>query len=70
MNKEYKLPEVLTELIKTRGIRKTKLAEEINVNPAAVYGWINFEYVPRVFQIMAMADYFDVSLDYLVYGED
>lgn len=69
MNKEYKLPEVLKELLEKKNMSQNQLARELNLSGEAVHKWINFKCTPSIFSLMAMVEIFDISLDYLVFGE-
>lgn len=69
MNKEYKLPEVLKDLMTERKLCQRKLADDINVTQSAVHRWLFFEATPDVFHIIELANYFGISVDYLLFGE-
>lgn len=69
MNREYKLPEVLKEILAKEKMSQSKLATEIDVSPDAVNRWLKFRGIPSLFSAMAIAETLNVSLDYLVYGE-
>lgn len=69
MNREYKLPEVLKELLAKEKMSQSKLAIELDVSPEAINRWLKFKGTPNLFSAMAIAETLNVSLDYLVYGE-
>lgn len=69
MKKEYKMPEILGELLTENNMTQTKLANEMNLSPYAVHKWLAFKCMPSLFTLMAIAERFNVTLDYLVYGE-
>ena len=68
--KEYKLPEVLQDLITENNISQRKLADKIDVTQSAVHRWLQFKATPDIFHLMEIANYFDVSIDYLIFGEE
>ena len=68
-NKEYKLPEVLKELIERDNINQSILSRELKVTQSAIYRWLYFERTPDMFHLMQLAEYFNVSIDYLVFGD-
>lgn len=69
MAREYKLPEVLKDLCKKKGISQNKLAFQMGASQRSVYDWTNCRSYPSLFTLMDLAERFEVSLDYLVYGE-
>lgn len=71
MSREIKFNKVLGGLIKERKVNRQDLADGIGTSRESVNSWTCKNYkVPSVFMIMKIADYFDVSLDYLMYGEE
>lgn len=69
MNKELKLPEMLRKLLKDNKMTHNALAIKMNVCLNTVDKWTSGGSNPTIFSLMEMADIFNVSLDYLVYGE-
>ena len=56
----------LTELRKKKGLTQKNLADFLGIAPVS---WQRFEYgtsKPKLENIIALSDYFDVSIDYLV----
>ena len=56
----------LTELRKKKGLTQKNLADFLGI---ALVSWQRFEYgtsKPKLENIIALSDYFDVSIDYLV----
>lgn len=56
----------LTELRKEKGLTQKNLADFLGIAPVS---WQRFEYgssKPKLDNIIALADYFDVSVDYLL----
>lgn len=56
----------LKELRTTNNVSQKKLADAFNVVPRTIRKWENGESDPTTNQLIALADYFNVSLDYLV----
>jgi len=68
-NREYKLPEVLRSLLKENNLSQQKLADKVQSTQGCVYSWISGRTLPSVYSLMALSNAFDVSIDYLIYGE-
>ena len=60
--------ERLYSLRKGRGISQEELAHEVGVSRQAVQKWESGASTPDLANLSALADYFEVSLDYLVRG--
>lgn len=58
--------ERLGDLIDSRGINQSQLAEETGVNQSALSDYINKNKAPTCATIIALAQYFSVSTDYLL----
>ena len=58
--------EILKELRKEKGITQKELAKGIGVSYAAISFWEMGVNEPKISYILALADYFDVSVDYLL----
>ena len=58
----------VSNLCKSHGISIAKLEKELNFGNATVRGWISSS--PTIEKLKAVADYFGVSLDYLVGRSD
>lgn len=56
-------------LCEKRGIKPSKAAEECGINKSNVSNWKNNGYVPRGEALNKIADYFGVSVDYLLGNE-
>lgn len=65
----YVLPETLKALLKSRKISQEKFAEVVDRETKTVSNWIRGISYPNIQDLMCIAAYFGVSLDYLVYGE-
>ena len=53
-------------LCKEKGISPSKAAEEIGINKASVTNWKKRGYTPRAEILHRIADYFGVTVDYLL----
>jgi len=60
----------LSLLIKKNKMSKQSVANAINISRQAVSQFANGENLPSVEKLVALADFFDVSLDYLVGRSD
>ena len=62
--------ERFNELLKSRGINAVTLAKEIGVPKSIVYEWKSGQRDPSLENMLRIADYFGVSLEYLTGRED
>jgi transcriptional regulator with XRE-family HTH domain len=62
------LGERLRKLREARGLTQPKLAQELDIAPGTVSRWERETGSPQAEQLLTLADYFDVSLDYLILG--
>ena len=62
--------ERLFELRKTKNISQEELAELLDVSRQSISKWENDKAYPEMTRLLFMSDYFDVSLDYLMRGEE
>ncbi len=62
--------ERFNELLKSRGINAVTLAKEIGVPKSIVYEWRSGTRDPSLENMLRIADYFGVSLEYLTGRED
>ena len=58
-------PEQLKELREVYGVTQTALAQGIGVSKGLISLWENGLREPTLSNLVALADYFDVSLDFL-----
>lgn len=58
--------DIYIDLCKERGISPSKAAEEIGINKASVTSWKKKGYTPRAEILQRIADYFGVTVDYLL----
>ncbi len=56
----------LKELRKAKGISQLKLAMDLNANQNTISRYETGEREPGISDLIKIADYFDVSLDYLL----
>ena len=60
----------LKELRKQKGISQLKLAMELNTNQNTISRYETGEREPGINELIRIADYFDVSIDYLLERTD
>lgn len=58
--------EIFEQLLKERGITAYRLAKETGVTTATLTGWKQGKYTPKQDKLQKIADYFGVSLEYLM----
>ena len=56
----------LNELRKAKGISQLKLAMDLNMNQNTISRYENGEREPGINELIRIADYFNVSVDYLL----
>ena len=64
-----KFTEILIELIESQNFSKNKVASALDITPSALTHYLSGETLPRLDVLIRMAEYFKVSLDYLVLGK-
>ena len=60
----------LKELRKAKGISQQKLATDLHTNQNTISRYENGEREPGIIELIKIADYFHVSIDYLVGRSD
>ncbi len=60
----------LRELRKAQGISQLKLAMDLNTNQNTISRYETGEREPGITELITLADYFDVSVDYLLERTD
>lgn len=70
MNREYKLPEILYKLLAEHNMTQQQLADSIYCGQSTIYKWLRTGRMPNLEAVMLIAELFNVSIDYLVYGEE
>lgn len=61
--------EQLKTLRKINGITQKELAEKLKIKQNSYSDWENGKSEPNIEMLVRIADYFDVSLDYLMGGK-
>lgn len=56
----------INELLKSEGLNQSKLANGIGVNQSTICNWLNGKKEPSIESLWKLADFFDVSVDYLI----
>lgn len=59
----------LKELRKSKGMQQQEAAKELNIPGSTYAGYERGEREPRIDVLIKLADYFDVSVDYLIVHE-
>lgn len=62
--------ERMQELADRHGVKITPLSVHLGMHNSSVSEWKKGKSQPSLKAVMAFAEYFDVSLDYLVYGRE
>lgn len=60
----------LKEIRKSKGISQLKLAMELNTNQNTISRYENGEREPGIHELIKIADYFNISIDYLLERTD
>lgn len=62
--------EVFERLCKEKGVTPYRVGEETGIKSSTFYGWKTGKYTPKQEKLQKIADYFGVSLEYLMTGEE
>ena len=65
---EMKLKSQLSALVRQRGVTITTLAKTTKIPAQTIHNWLAGSKPRDLDQVKRVADYFQVSLDFLVYG--
>ena len=68
--KEINISKNIADLRKRKGITQEQLAGALNISPQAISKWETNTSFPDTQMLPLIAAYFEVSIDYLFYGED
>ena len=68
--KEINISNNIAELRKKKGITQEQLAMALNISPQAVSKWETNTSQPDTQMLPYIAEYFEVSIDYLFYGDE
>ncbi len=60
----------IRQLRKAKGISQEQLAEQLHVTRQAVSNWENGKTQPDIEMLSQIAEYFDVSVERLIYGKE
>ncbi len=70
MGKKIKFADRLKELRMEKGISQYQLASVIGVSHVAIFLWEQDKRIPNLDSVIALAKFFNVSLDYMAGLED
>ena len=56
----------IEEMLKTEGLTQSKLASGLGLNQSTVCNWLHGKKEPSIESLWKLADFFDVSVDYLI----
>lgn len=62
--------EIFEQLLKKHGVTAYRVAKETGVTTATLTNWKNGKYTPKQDKLQKIADYFGVSLEYLMTGKE
>lgn len=62
--------EVFEKLLKEKGITAYRVAKDTGITTATLTSWKQGKYTPKQEKLQKIADYFGVSLEYLMTGRD
>lgn len=63
---EILIVERIKDLMMTERLSQYALAKSINVSQSTICNWLNGKKEPRVESLWKLADFFDVSVDYII----
>ena len=58
--------ERIKELLEAEKLSQYGLAKRLGINPSTVCNWLNGKKEPSIESLWKLANYFDVSVDYLI----
>lgn len=61
---------IFEELCNSRGVTPYKVGKETEISSSTLSDWKNGKYKPKQDKLQKIADYFDVSVDYLMNGKE
>ena len=62
--------EIFEQLLKEHGVTAYRVSKETGVTTATLTSWKQGKYTPKPEKLQKIADYFNVSLEYLMTGEE
>ena len=60
------IAERIKELLETYHLTQYSLAKQIGISSSAICNWLNGKKEPSIESLWKLADYFDVSVDFLI----
>ncbi|MEG2013791.1 MAG: helix-turn-helix transcriptional regulator [Anaerovoracaceae bacterium] len=60
--------EIFEKLLEEHGVTAYRVAKDTGIGTATLTNWKNGKYTPKQDKMQKIADYFDVSIDYLMTG--
>lgn len=67
---DVKVAERIKELMVEKGLNQTKLAKGVGLKQNTISAWLLKKKEPSINSLWLLADYFNVSIDYIVGRED
>lgn len=61
---------IFEKLLQERGVTAYKVAKETGIGTATLSNWKNGKYTPKQDKMQKIADFFGVTVDYLMTGKD
>lgn len=62
--------EIFEKLCKERGVTAYRVSEETGIKTSSLSGWKAGKFTPKQEKLKKIADYFGVSIEYLMTGEE
>lgn len=62
--------DIFERLCKERGVSEYRVGEATGIKGSTFYGWKTGKYTPKQDKLQKIADYFGVTVDYLLTGEE
>lgn len=62
--------EIFEKLLKSRGITAYKVAKDTGITTATLTSWKQGKYIPKQEKLIKIANYFNVSIEYLTTGKE
>lgn len=62
--------EIYEQLLQKRGVTSYKVCRETGISQSVLSAWKNGKSIPKRETLQLIADFFDVSIDYLIRGEE
>lgn len=59
-------PERLSYLMRIEKLSQSELARKVGISQSAICNWLNGKKEPSIESLWKLADYFDVTVDYLI----